>query len=214
MRLLFATPFLPDVHAPHGGGIYLGTLSQALTAHAELGLAALVRADEEPNLQSSSLPYVWRGSARLPERPRGLAKRNHQLRMLWRWGAQGMPLLAAKLGTAWPEANAAFIWATIQRLTGARYPIDEDFLAALGIARNILSNRLQRLVEQIAAGVGQVLERRGLIERDIENAWLAAGAAWLNRRWLGLLPTIGVMVVAMALIGTAGRAQPPVARAT
>jgi ribosomal protein S27E len=39
------------------------------------------------------------------------------------------------------------------------------------------ANELQRLVEQIAAGVGQVLERRGLIERDIENAWLAAGAA-------------------------------------
>jgi ribosomal protein S27E len=38
------------------------------------------------------------------------------------------------------------------------------------------ANELQWLVEQIAAGVGQVLERRGLIERDIENAWLAAGA--------------------------------------
>jgi hypothetical protein len=38
------------------------------------------------------------------------------------------------------------------------------------------ANELQALVEQIAAGVGQVLERRGLIERDIENAWLAAGA--------------------------------------
>jgi hypothetical protein len=32
----------------------------------------------------------------LPERPRGLAKRGHQARMLWRWGAQGIPLLAAK----------------------------------------------------------------------------------------------------------------------
>jgi hypothetical protein len=29
------------------------------------------------------------------------------------------------------------------------------------------------LVEQIGAQVGQALERRGLIERDIENAWLA-----------------------------------------
>jgi Putative transposase len=38
------------------------------------------------------------------------------------------------------------------------------------------ANELQRLVEQIAAGFGQVLERRGLIERDIENAWLAADA--------------------------------------
>jgi len=36
------------------------------------------------------------------------------------------------------------------------------------------ANELQGLVEQIAARVGQALERRGLIERDIENAWLAA----------------------------------------
>jgi hypothetical protein len=37
-------------------------------------------------------------------------------------------------------------------------------------------NDLQALVEQIAARVGDALERRGLIERDIENAWLSAGA--------------------------------------
>ena len=35
------------------------------------------------------------------------------------------------------------------------------------------ANELQRLVEQVGAQVGQVLERHGLIERDIENAWLA-----------------------------------------
>jgi hypothetical protein len=35
---------------------------------------------------------------------------------------------------------------------------------------------LQMLVQRIAARIGRVLERRGLIERDIENAWLAAGA--------------------------------------
>jgi len=35
---------------------------------------------------------------------------------------------------------------------------------------------LQALVEQIAARVGEALERRGLIERDIENAWLSSGA--------------------------------------
>ena len=34
------------------------------------------------------------------------------------------------------------------------------------------ANDLQDLAEQIAARVGQVLERRGLVERDIENAWL------------------------------------------
>lgn len=36
------------------------------------------------------------------------------------------------------------------------------------------ANDLQELVEQVAARVGQTLERRSLIERDIVNAWLAA----------------------------------------
>lgn len=38
------------------------------------------------------------------------------------------------------------------------------------------ANDLQELVEQIAAQVGQVLERRGHIERAIERAWLISGA--------------------------------------
>ena len=36
------------------------------------------------------------------------------------------------------------------------------------------ANGLQGLIEQLAARVGQVPERRGLIERELENAWLAA----------------------------------------
>jgi hypothetical protein len=32
---------------------------------------------------------------------------------------------------------------------------------------------LQELVQQIAARIGKVLEQRGLVERDMENAWLA-----------------------------------------
>ena len=36
------------------------------------------------------------------------------------------------------------------------------------------ASELQVLVEQIGAGVGRMLETRGLIERDLENAWLAA----------------------------------------
>jgi hypothetical protein len=35
---------------------------------------------------------------------------------------------------------------------------------------------LQALVERIAMRVGRLLEKRGLVERDIENAWLAADA--------------------------------------
>ena len=38
------------------------------------------------------------------------------------------------------------------------------------------STDLHGLVEQIAARIGWALERRGLVERDIENAWLAADA--------------------------------------
>src|SRR5690606_14853039 len=33
---------------------------------------------------------------------------------------------------------------------------------------------LQLLVQQIAARVGRLLERRGMVERDMENAWLAS----------------------------------------
>ncbi len=45
---------------------------------------------------------------------------------LTRWSGRAtfrgfwLPLLRAKLGESWPEANAAFIWATIQRLYAAR----------------------------------------------------------------------------------------------
>ena len=35
------------------------------------------------------------------------------------------------------------------------------------------SAQLQVLVQQIAERVGRLLERRGLVERDMENAWLA-----------------------------------------
>lgn len=36
------------------------------------------------------------------------------------------------------------------------------------------SSDLQQQIEQIAARIGRALERRGLIERDLENTWLAA----------------------------------------
>lgn len=47
-------------------------------------------------------------------------------RWLTRWSGRAtfqrfwLPLLRAKLGESWPESNAAFIWATIQRLYAAR----------------------------------------------------------------------------------------------
>jgi hypothetical protein len=36
------------------------------------------------------------------------------------------------------------------------------------------SSDFQHLVERIAGRIGRALERRGLVERDRENAWLAA----------------------------------------
>jgi hypothetical protein len=36
---------------------------------------------------------------------------------------------------------------------------------------------ISELVQQIAARIGRVLERRGLVERDMENAWLATQGA-------------------------------------
>jgi hypothetical protein len=36
------------------------------------------------------------------------------------------------------------------------------------------SSDLQQLVERIGGRIGKALERRGLVERDLENAWLAA----------------------------------------
>jgi hypothetical protein len=39
------------------------------------------------------------------------------------------------------------------------------------------SAQLQVLVQQIAERVGRKLERRSLIERDMENAWLASDGA-------------------------------------
>ncbi len=37
--------------------------------------------------------------------------------------------------------------------------------------------QLQLLARQIAERIGKLLEKRGLIERDMENAWLTTDAA-------------------------------------
>ena len=59
-----------------------------------------------------------------------------------------IPLLEAKLGSAWTEANAAFIWATIRRLTAARRAGigDERFGAVAGGYGRVLEVLEQRLV--------------------------------------------------------------------
>ncbi len=40
---------------------------------------------------------------------------------------------------------------------------------------------LEELVQRIAERIGRVLEQRGLIERDMENAWLSAPLGFLRK---------------------------------
>ena len=69
MRLLLLSPFVPDVEASHGGGIYLGSLARALAAHATLGLVALVRDGERIPAADAPL-WQWQGLVPLRDRPR------------------------------------------------------------------------------------------------------------------------------------------------
>jgi hypothetical protein len=58
--------------------------------------------------------------------------------------------------------------------------------AAAGVFRHVpapTGSGAAVLVQQIAERIGRVLEKRGLIERDMENAWLAAtgqAARWMT----------------------------------
>jgi Glycosyl transferases group 1 len=88
------TPFLPDAAGSHGGSIYLGALSEALAAHADLGLVALRQADDAD--LTSQAPWQWRGLAAYTGHATGLARLPHLLRMGFYWGARRLPLLVAK----------------------------------------------------------------------------------------------------------------------
>lgn len=105
LRLLLVAPFLPDPLASHGGGSYLGTLCQGLSAEAELGLVCLVRPDEMARLRGPGSPFRFAYPVALGERPHGLSMRLHQAHMLFRWGLRGQPLVAAK--TDQPGLRAA-----------------------------------------------------------------------------------------------------------
>lgn len=91
MRILFVTPFLPDVAAPHGGGIALGTLAVAMARRAELGVVAL---ESGPAYSDSEAPWSRRWLVPHEPRPAGPRRLLHQLRMLRRW--RQLPLLVAK----------------------------------------------------------------------------------------------------------------------
>jgi glycosyltransferase involved in cell wall biosynthesis len=96
VRLLVVSPFLPDPQAAHGGGLYLGHLCRALGTRVTLGLAALARGGEEGARRKDTTDWGWIGVAPPQDRARGLLRIPHTLRMGWRWGVEGQPLLAAK----------------------------------------------------------------------------------------------------------------------
>jgi protoporphyrinogen oxidase len=76
-------------------------------------------------------------------------------RWLTRWSGSAtfrrfwLPLLRAKLGESWPETNAAFIWATIQRLYAARR-----------------SGLKKEMFGYVPGGYARVLERFATVLRD------------------------------------------------
>jgi hypothetical protein len=87
-----------------------------------------------------------------------------------------------------PVTNAAFLFASILLPGSKKIPRSPTDGALVGVARSAdnvsalvkdlpvaapESTDLQGLVEQIAARIGRALERSGLVERDLENAWLA-----------------------------------------
>jgi len=98
LRILVASPFLPSPGATHGGGVYLGALLTALAREADVGLVSFVRPSE---LRWRDVPSAGIALSRTIELPSNYdlspaAKAIHKLHMAWRWGVQGLPLLAAK----------------------------------------------------------------------------------------------------------------------
>jgi hypothetical protein len=71
-------------------------------------------------------------------------------------------------------------WNTTERLGLEASPLRLVIVGAVApVVRSVVvpeSSDLQQLVEQIAGRIGRALERRDLIARDIENAWLATAA--------------------------------------
>ena len=91
MRILLVSPFLPDTAAPHGGGLYLGSLCEGLARHAELGLLWIRRTEDAAKVAAGP----WRWQASVPYAGSG-NHLGHKLRMLGLWGLRGKPLVVAK----------------------------------------------------------------------------------------------------------------------
>ncbi|MBK7249884.1 MAG: transposase [Gammaproteobacteria bacterium] len=83
-------------------------------------------------------------------------------------GATGAVTLVQRFGSAL-NLNVHFHMLFLDGVYVAAGPGQPLFRHVVGPGQS----ELQALVEQIASRIGRVLERRGLVERDIESAWLA-----------------------------------------
>ncbi len=130
--------------------------------HREIGYALRFLPTSDPEALTLVLGVVYRTICRHLIDQAGLSRAT---------GAAGAVTLVQRFGSALNlDVHFHMLFLDgVYRADGTDPPVFRP-VAAPG------ANELQQLVEQIAARVGQVLERRGLIERDIENAWLSSGA--------------------------------------
>ena len=83
------------------------------------------------------------------------------------------------------DAFSAFFYSVISHFFVGVYQILGAYALVFRPVVKSYSSGLQELVEQIAGRIVRELERRGLLERDLENWWLATDASrpagWLAR---------------------------------
>jgi len=90
-------------------------------------------------------------------------------------GAQYL-LRAECLACSHVRTTHPHVLAKIAGWTAGVYLVDGEHVPIFRHVPAPTGTELQSLVQRIAERVGRVLEKRGLIERDIESAWLAANA--------------------------------------
>ena len=125
------------------------------------GLSLWAKARLAATIARGAVARDWRALERMPVE-----------RWLTRWSGAAtfrrfwVPLLESKLGDSWQEANAAFIWATIQRLSAARRAGigDEQFGAVAGGYARVLDTLAARL-----AALGVVVEPASPVTRVVSQ---------------------------------------------
>ncbi len=117
VRLLVASPFLPHREAAHGGGVYLRALLGAMAEQAEVALVSFATLEEVAARARPDGPFARVETLALPQVGdlRGVARARYRIRMLWRWGLQGLPLTVAKF-------RSPAMAATLARVAGEFRP--------------------------------------------------------------------------------------------